>query len=355
MLATAPNDLTSRGFTALINPNQGNTVTIANPTPPPANITIVAPEAPAVATAIRDFVNAGGRYVGDRANGVLWARNAGLTNLNTTPTNVAPFNDQCYANQPSSLQTPGTYFTGTYDTSNPVSWGFDNGGFIYRAASSDPVYDPATLGSSAGPPAVPSTNVAISYSNPLTAFGYTCNAVGPGELPGRPVVTDSALGAGHSTVIGVNPYYRSWNDFEWRWVLNGATYPTGPSIPAGPAPRRMAGATAPASEPLPKSELPKVANRPLRYTSSDRTAARVISYDGSRTALRKALRKADVPKSVRRKAVFHRGGRRLRGDGEEGMDARQGAQAVGLPPGAGCQEHRRPGHEHPGQKPLVRS
>ena len=186
MLATAPNDLTSRGFTALINPNQGNTVTIANPTPPPANITIVAPEAPAVATAIRDFVNAGGRYVGDRANGVLWARNAGFTNLNTTPTNVAPFNDQCYANQPPRCRrrertspaptTPATRCRGASTTA--------------ASSTARPAATRCTTrrrcGSSAGPPAVPSTNVAISYSNPLTAFGYTCNAVGPGELPGRP-------------------------------------------------------------------------------------------------------------------------------------------------------------------------
>ncbi len=199
-------ELSSGNYTAFINPGQ----TI------PAG---------AGANQLQAFVNNGGRYVGDSAGGTTTARNAGFTNLNTSPTNTAPFNDPCLSPQPASLQTPGTLFTGEFDTDNPVAWGFDNGGFIYRQASNSPVYNPATLAGSAGPPAVPNTNVSISYADPLTAFGYTCNAIGPGELPGRPYATDSTFGAGHSTVLGSNPWYRSWVDVEWRMALNGALYP----------------------------------------------------------------------------------------------------------------------------------
>ena len=158
-----------------------------------------------------------------------------------------------------------------------MSWGFDNGGFIYRQASSSPVYNPATLpGTPAAPPvaAIPDTNVAISYANPTTAFGYSCNATGPGELEGRPYATDSTFGAGHSTVLGSDPWYRSWVDVEWRMALNGALYPTGASIPAGPA-RRTAVAE-PASKPIAKKALPKVKDRPVIKGVPAREDARVV-------------------------------------------------------------------------------
>ncbi len=294
LTAAAPNDLLGRGFTALINPNQ--------------NIT-----AGANATALQAFVNGGGRYVGDRANGLTSARNAGFTNLNTQATNQPPFQDQCYTNQSSSLQTPGTFFTASYDTQDPVAWGFDNGGFIYRSSNGDAVYNPATLAAvPANPPAaaIPATNAAVSYSSPLTAFGYTCNAVGPGELGGRPAVTDSAFGAGHSTVIGADPWYRSWIDFEWRWALNGALYPTGVSIPAGPAARRAGAALDPEAEPLAKSKLPKVADRPV-WTGTDKMDARVVGYDGSKKAMKRMLHKARAPKSVKRSVRYETQGNDL--------------------------------------------
>jgi hypothetical protein len=276
------NELITGNYTALINSNQ--------------NISVAQG-----ATQIQAFVNAGGRYVGSEANGTTTARTAGFTNLNTSPTNVAPFTDQCYTNQPSSLQTPGTMFLASFDTTNPVSWGFDNGGFIYRQASGNPVYNAATLpGTPPAPPGIPNTNVAISYASPTTAFGYTCNATGPGELAGRPYGTDSTFGAGHSTVLGSNPWYRSWVDIEWRMALNGALYPTGASIPVGP---RRSGAAAPESEPLAKSALPKVKNRPV-WTASDKIAARVTAYEGSKATMKKMLRTAEVPKSQRRKARY---------------------------------------------------
>ncbi len=286
---TPTNNLIANNYTALVVPGGVTALSAGN------------------AAAVRDFVNAGGRYVGDSANGTTTARNAGFTNLNTTPTNVPPFTDPCPPPQGSSLQTPGILMTAEFDTDNPVAWGFDNGGFIYRNASSSPVYNPATLaGTPPAPgPEVPATNVAISYADPLTSYGYSCNAVGPGELPGRPYGTDSTFGAGHSTVLGSNPWYRSWVDVEWRMALNGALYPTGPSIPPIPARRAHA---APANEPLAKSELPRVTNRPV-WSTSDKQDARVLAYEGSKSTMKQLLRKADVPKSQRRKARYSTDGR----------------------------------------------
>ena len=60
----AAGDLISKDYTVLLNPNQS----IA---------------AGAGATALQDFVNQGGTYVGTLANGTTAARNAGITTLNT--------------------------------------------------------------------------------------------------------------------------------------------------------------------------------------------------------------------------------------------------------------------------------
>ena len=274
-------ELITGNYTAMINPGQNLTVAQGN-------------------TFLQAFVNAGGRYVGDSANGTTTARTAGFTNLNTVSTGAPPFTDQCYTNQASALQTPGTMFLASFDTTNPVSWGFDNGGFIYRQASNSPVYDPATLGGTV--PTIPGTNVAISYANPTTAFGYSCNATGPGELEGRPYATDSTFGAGHSTVLGSDPWYRSWVDVEWRMALNGALYPTGASIPAGPA-RRTAVAE-PASKPIAKKAMPKVRDRPVIKGVPAREDARIVVDPGDESKVKRLLRKADVPKSVRRKATW---------------------------------------------------
>jgi Zinc carboxypeptidase len=279
---TPTNNLIAGNFTALIVPGGAAALTAGN------------------AAAVQAFVNAGGRYVSDSANGTATARNAGFTNLNTSATNVAPFNDPCPPPQGASLQTPGSVMTADFDTDNPVSWGFDNGGVVFRQASNSPVYNPATLPGT--PPNIPDTNVAISYADPLTSYAYSCNALGPGELPGRPYATDSAFGSGHSTVLGSNPWFRSWVDVEWRMALNGALYPTGPSVPA--APSRMAGAAEPEAEPLAKSELPKVKVRPLHYVQSPREDARIVSYEGSKADLKQALRNGDVPRSKRQKAAY---------------------------------------------------
>ena len=104
--------LVSQGYTAFVNP--GSTIA-----------------AGAGATALQTFVNAGGTYIGSVANGTTSARNAGITLLNTSTI--------------SGLSTPGSTFDGVFSTATPAGWGFDTGGWIYRSASGDPTFNPATM------------------------------------------------------------------------------------------------------------------------------------------------------------------------------------------------------------------
>ena len=77
------------------------------------------------------FINGGGNYVGANANGVNAARTIGATTLNTISTITT------------GLLTPGSTFDGTYDSTNPVAWGFDLGGWIYRDSSATRCSTPA--------------------------------------------------------------------------------------------------------------------------------------------------------------------------------------------------------------------
>ncbi len=159
----AAGNLVSQNYTAFVNP--GSTIATG-----------------AGATALQTFVNQGGNFVGYGNGTITSLRNAGITLLNTTPTNTAVFNAHCPDNNDpiaaGSLTTPGTAFNADFTVTSPVAWGFDEGGYIYRQSSNDPVIDPATLGTG---------NVAVNYPTTLKAFGYQCNATGPGQLPGSSV------------------------------------------------------------------------------------------------------------------------------------------------------------------------
>ena len=196
--------LVSQGYTAFINPSS----------------TI---NAGAGATALAAFVNAGGRYIGSRAGGLTSARNAGITTVNV--------------NTITGIQTPGATFDGTWATANPVAWGFDAGGWIYREASSDPNYDPATLAGNGG--TIPAATAVSTYApsgdcgGPTgwgNCYGYVVN--GNTTLPGRPAVIDQPFGAGHAVLLGFDAWYRAWTTQAERVVLNAALYPSGPAIPA---------------------------------------------------------------------------------------------------------------------------
>jgi hypothetical protein len=254
----AADNLITGGFTALIHPSS----TIA---------------AGAGATALQAFVNAGGRYVGGLTGGTTSARNAGITTLNTSSTTGW------------GLSTPGSFFTTQVDIANPVAWGFDNGAFIYRETTSDPVYDGATLGSAIAP---------IRYADPLKSFGFAQGALDAGRLPGRPAVVDQPFGAGHAVMLGFDAFYRAWRESDERIVLNAVLYPAGAAIPADtPAPKRIA----PASDALAISALPAVRSRPLKAidTTARDVRIRVKRKDGA--VLHRAVKAAKLPTRLQRK------------------------------------------------------
>jgi hypothetical protein len=278
--------LTAQNFTALVSLNS----TIA---------------AGAGATALQQFVNAGGNYVVYGAGGATSARNAGITRLNTAPAaEIQSWNEHCAdSNDPAeagSLRTPGTAFSASFDTEDPVAWGFDQGGYIFRDSSStntDPVFDPTTL---PGGGVVPDATAAVSYSSSLDAFGYQCNALNQGRLPGRPYVVDQPFGAGHATMIGSNPFFRAWNSGAQRLVLNGVLYPnTGVVAPAAagtPAPRAKL-----ASAPLPRKHLPKVRNRAVSVSHNPLTDAVITVKRSKVPVLKRIVERAKLPAAVQRR------------------------------------------------------
>jgi hypothetical protein len=279
--------LASGGFTALINPTA----------------TIAASDTVSLA-AISAFVNAGGIYVGNLTGGLATARNAGLTTLNTAPI--------------SGLNTPGTTFDATFDTTDPVAWGFDAGGWVYRDTSSNPTYDAATL--PAGATAVVRYAGDPAGYGGLHAYGYQVNALNTdaatGRLDGRPAVVDQPLGAGHAVLLGFDPFFRAWKEQDERLVLNAVMYPLGASQPAttaaakarAPTPATAQQQVAPVADPLARAKLPKVASRPAaKGADIDRDVRITIRKRDLRT-LRKAVKAARLPSSARRRVVFvHRG------------------------------------------------
>jgi hypothetical protein len=246
--------LLSQGYTAFVNPSS----TIA---------------AGPGATALQAFVNAGGTYVGALAGGTASLRNAGVTTVNTNAVN--------------GLTTPGSTFDATWNTSDPVAWGFDAGGWIYRETSGDPNFDPTTLAGNGG--SIPAATAVATYApagdcgGPAgfgNCYGYQVNA--NTGLPGRPAAIDQPFGAGRAIMLGFDAWFRAWTTEEERLVLNALLYPAGSAIPPGTTrldrTARPLHAASP-SDPLPDRELPKVKNRPLRATK----ALHPIRFSSSRT------------------------------------------------------------------------
>jgi hypothetical protein len=209
------------------------------------------------ATALQAFVNAGGTYVGALAGGTTSARNAGITTLNT--------------NTVSGISTPGSTFDATWNVSDPAAWGFDTGGWIYREASSNPLFDPATLAGNGG--TIPAAAAVATYApagdcgGPAgfgNCYGYEINA--NANLPGRPAVVDQPFGAGRAILLGFDAWYRAWTAQDERLVLNGVLYPKGSAIPAGPQLRELALVKEHAQARSPEvaaTSLPRVGNRPV--------------------------------------------------------------------------------------------
>jgi hypothetical protein len=278
----ANGDLVSKNYTALLNPNQSI----------PAG---------AGATALRAFVNAGGTYVGTLANGTTAARNAGVTMLNTVAATT-------FSPPPNTMSTPGSIFTATFNTSSPVAWGFDDGGFIYRDATGNPIYDPNTMNGDGG--SIPQAAAAVSYASPLKSLGFSRNATGAGKLDGRPHVVDQPFGAGHAVMFGHNPFYRAWKEGDERVVLNALLYPTTAAQP--PAAKLVSAKQAePAAEPLAGAELPKVASRPVRAGKATDRDVRIQVARKHSAKLKRAVKAAKLPRKMRKQVRYVRGGRTI--------------------------------------------
>jgi hypothetical protein len=266
--------LVSQGYTAFINPSS----TIAAGTG---------------ATALQAFVNGGGRYIGALAGGTTSARNAGLTTVNT--------------NSISGLTTPGSTFDASWNTANPVAWGFDAGGWIYRETNSDPAYDSSTLGTAT---AVATYAPAGDCGGPAgfgNCYGFEVNA--NANLPGRPAVIDQPFGAGHAILLGFDAWFRAWTQQEERIVLNAVLYPAGTVIPAaspitefGLEPAHSSARAAP----IPAASLPAVKSRPVRASGAFGGDEAVIITVKPRhaAALRRSVRAAKLPTQIRAHVRF---------------------------------------------------
>jgi hypothetical protein len=254
------------------------------------------------ATALQAFVNGGGIYVGALAGGTTTLRNAGVTTVNT--------------NTVSGLTTPGSLFDATWNTSDPVGWGFDAGGWIYRETNGDPVYDPATLAGNGG--TIPAATAVATYApagdcgGPPgfgNCYGYEVNA--NANLPGRPAVIDQPFGAGHAVMLGFDAWYRAWTTQDERLVLNGILYPSGSAIPptAAPAEAALAAAhtEAPAA-PVPASRLPQVAARPVASSTPAGNDVVISVAPGRAAELRRAVASAKLPARARARIRYVRAG-----------------------------------------------
>lgn len=185
------------------------------------------------------------------------------------------------------------------------------GGYIYRDSSSNsnssssPVFDPATLPGNGS--TIPNAVAAVSYPTNLTAYGYTCNTLDPGEFPGRPYTIDQAFGSGHNVLVGSNAFFRGWNIGALRLILNGTLYPNGASIPPNtPLKKGAASAAAKATiggKPVPKSKLPKVRNRPAIASHDIHRDVRVTVKRKQANQLRKWSHRSCRPGSRRRSAT----------------------------------------------------
>jgi Zinc carboxypeptidase len=271
----AADKLSTDGFTAFINP--GSSIATTSGTPP-----VLTP----IGTALQKFINNGGVYVGTDTNGASAARAVGATTLDTAPS--ADY---------SGLNTPGATFDATFETTNPVAWGFDLGGWIYRNSTGNPVFDPAKLGN-----ATPVVKYGVT---PDEKYGYETNGF---KLDTRPAVVDAPSGTGRAVLIGFNPFYRSWKEQDERLVLNAALYPKGAALEPSPATResaqpaptaaeiRAAPAAAPKATTTGRAgvKAPAISDRDLRIQVKRADAAK----------LKAAVKAAHLSKSVKRKLKY---------------------------------------------------
>ena len=278
----AAGKLVSDHFTALINPGSNLATTQTSGDPP---VTTLSP----TGQALQDFINGGGVYIGTSSTSAInVARSINATTLDTTPI--------------ANLTTPGSTFDGVFKTTNPVAWGFDLGGWIYRNSSGNPTLDPDTVG-------VGTSVVTYSASTAVRPDKYGYEIKGE-ELSGDPAVVHSQYGSGRSVLFSFDPFYRAWKELDERLVLNAALYPSGlPITPGAPSPLTaetapQASQIEPAADPIPQAKLPQTAGKPVaKAIDRDRDVRiQVKRRDGAK--LKAAVKAARLSKSIRRKIHY---------------------------------------------------
>jgi hypothetical protein len=269
----AGDKLNTEGFTAFINPGSS----IATTSGTPATLT-------PSGTSLKTFIANGGIYVGTDANGASAARSIEATTLNTAP-----------ASEYTGLNTPGATFDATFNTTNPVAWGFDLGGWIYRNATGNAVFSGTTVGSGMA---------VVDYSaTPDEKYGYETNAT---VLTGRPAVVDAPSGQGHAIIIGFNPFYRSWKEQDERLVLNAVLYPKGQALaPSAPTPE--------SAEPAPlATEIKAATVAPVKAGAGAGVRKSAISdrdlkiqvKRADAAKLKAAVKSAKLSKAIKRKLKY---------------------------------------------------
>lgn len=265
--------LVNENFTALINPNGTIATTDASGITP-------------TGTALRAFINGGGNYIGINASGVNAARTINAATLNTAPASEYP-----------GLLSPGATFDATFDTGNPVAWGFDLGGWIYRESNTNPVFDGGTVGTG--------TSVVRYKATPDEKYGFEANAT---PLWNRPAVVEQPYGSGRSVLFGFNPFYRSWKEQDERLVLNAALYPKG-GVVTGSAPTPASAAPAPEVteiEPAaPEVSKPSAFVRaPVAKVPATDRDVRITVKRADGAKLKAAVKSANLSKSLKKKLRY---------------------------------------------------
>jgi hypothetical protein len=251
------------------------------------------------ATALQAFVNGGGLYIGTLTVGATNARNAAISTVNTQPV--------------AGISTPGSLYDGTFNTANPLSWGFDSGAWIYRdlgnTGNAVPTFDPGTLNGDAALN-IPKATSAANYgpvrsgTGEMYKYGYDVNARGATQLATRPAVIDQPFGQGHSLLLGFNPFYRAWIDGEERIVLNALLYPVGTAVAPEAKAAAVVDATEPAGEPVATAKLPAVKSRPDAGGRSTVRDLRIVVKRSQAKTLKSAVKQARLAKHLRAKVRY---------------------------------------------------
>ncbi|MFI7032096.1 M14 family zinc carboxypeptidase [Microbispora rosea] len=174
---------------------------------------------------LRQWVAAGGTYVGLRNEGTRVARAAGLTSTTEKA-------------KPTGYQVIGSHFRVDVEQGSPVALGRPAEDFQFN--NGDPILNPSQTG----------VNV-LTYPTDDTFWsnGYT---VGAEALKGTASLVDEPTGAGHAVLFAYNPLFRAYNENGIHLLANALLYPAGASqaspqakqrIAAAPDPLRIAAAT----------------------------------------------------------------------------------------------------------------